>query len=78
MDINPNIIPLNVTANGCPECGDITYHIPLTGADYTYHPAEGLVVHLDDDEMTRLYFELKEFKTGLKQPRMTPHSSECV
>ena len=55
---------MNVTATTCDCCEDVTYHIPFSINDLTI--TEGLVTaHLTEDEMLDLYFQLKEFKTGI-------------
>lgn len=58
---------MNVEATSCECCDDVTYHIPIDTDCVSYDPENGLVVHLTEDEMTDLYFELKEFKCGLKE-----------
>ena len=58
---------MNVSATSCECCDDVTYHFPLESDCFTYDPMNGLVIHLTEDEMTDLYFELKEYKCGLKE-----------
>ena len=57
-----------VDATICECCDDVTYHIPFSVEDVTVR--DGIVcAHLTEEEMTSLYFELKEFKCGLKEPK---------
>ena len=48
----------------CEECSDTSYHIPLTHDSITYDPDVGFTLHLDEEDLTALYFELKEIKCG--------------
>ena len=56
-----------VTATTCDCCEEVTYHLPFTINDLTVS-GELVTVHLTEDEMEDLYFQLKEFKTGMKEP----------
>ena len=62
-----NKFEINVTTSFCECCEDVTYHIPIDMDSVSYEPDEGFHIHLSQDEMTALYFELKEYKTGLKE-----------
>ena len=46
----------------CEECSDISYHIPLTPDSITYDPEVGFTLHLDEEDLSTLYFQLKEVK----------------
>ena len=59
-----------VIATACECCDDVTYHIPVDYDSVTYHPENGFILHLNEDEMTALYFQLKEYKCGLKDPEV--------
>ena len=59
---------LEVTAIRCSDCDEPTFHFPIDGESITYTPDAGFTIHLDENEMTRLYFEFKEFNTGRKDP----------
>ena len=56
-----------VTATTCECCDDVTYHIPFKTDDLSIFNGE-IIAHLAEDEMTDLYFQLKEYKCGLKDP----------
>ena len=56
-----------VTATTCECCDDVTYHLPFKFDDLSTWNGE-VIVHLNEDEMTDLYFQLKEYKCGLKAP----------
>ena len=49
-------------ATTCEECNDITYHIELDPGTITYHMNEGWHLHLDSEELTDLYFTLKQYQ----------------
>lgn len=48
----------------CEDCGDKSYHIPLTHDSITYDPEVGFTLHLDEEEFTDLYYQIKEVKEG--------------
>ena len=56
-----------VTATTCDCCEDVTYHIPFRTDDLSMSNGE-IIAHLTEDEMTVLYFQLKDFKCGLREP----------
>ena len=59
---------MNVVATRCECCNDAMYHIPIDNECVTYDPDHvGFCIHLSEEDMTSLYFEFKEYKTGLKE-----------
>ena len=59
---------LEVTVTKCECCDDLTYHITVpTDAVTISALGDQAVIHLTEEEMEALYFELKEFKTGMKE-----------
>ena len=56
-----------VTATTCECCDDVSYHLPFTMNQLSTWNNE-IIAHLNEDEMTDLYFQLKEYKTGMKVP----------
>ena len=63
-----------VVATKCTCCDDVTYHIPLDNDSISFTPESGFIAHLTEDEMTDLYFQLKEYKCGLKEPMEPAHA----
>ena len=58
---------MNVTATTCECCDDVTYHIPFQTKDLSIWNDE-IIAHLTETEMLDLFFQLKDFKCGFKQP----------
>lgn len=56
-----------VSATTCECCDDVTYHLPFETEDLSTWDGK-VIAHLTEDEMTDLYFQLKEYKCGLKDP----------
>ena len=63
-----------VFATRCTCCDDVTYHLPFALNAVSYDPDAEFMVHLTEDEMTSLYFQLKEFKCGLKDPEVIEYA----
>ena len=53
----------------------MTYHIPFKIEDLSTFDGE-VIAHLTDDEMTSLYFELKEYITGMRAPEPYPYGTK--
>jgi hypothetical protein len=53
---------MNCTAQKCECCDDTTYHIQIEPDMVSYDSINGFCLHLTEDEMQQLYFELKEYK----------------
>ena len=66
MDQETNNFEVTVTKCEC--CDDLTYHVPLPTDAITISPVtDQIVLHLTEEEMEALYFEFKEYKTGMKE-----------
>ena len=56
-----------VSATECECCDEVTYHIEFEIDEMSTHN-DKIIAHLTTDEMTSLYFELKEFIIGMRAP----------
>ena len=56
---------MNIQATRCSDCADLTYHIPLDPDTMSFFPEFGFCLHLNEDELTDFYLQLKEIKMGL-------------